>query len=144
MNSSQIDKKLLQDIVLPEFKHTAYIINHTCQVFTGPCSYDIILGQDFLWKIHFNINFDSNTMNCMDMSVPMQSSDFFSDRTCLCDVMFSDNVEVDSFASTITKSTYHPVFISTIVDTQKHLSVEDREILSTMLSKHKVLFDGML
>ena len=79
---------LLQDIVLPEFKHTAYIINHTCQVFTGPCSHDIIHRQDFLWKIHFCINFDNNTMNCMDMSVPMQSSDFLSDCTCLCNVKF--------------------------------------------------------
>ena len=34
---------LLQDIVLPECKCTAYIINYTCQVFIGPCSYDIIL-----------------------------------------------------------------------------------------------------
>ena len=135
---------LLQDIVLPEFKRTAYIINHTCQVFIGPCSYDIILRRDFLRKIHFHINSVNNTMNCMDMSVPMRSSDFFSDRTRLRDIMFSDNVEVDSFASTITKSTYHPVSISTIVDTQKHLSVEDREILSTMLNKLTVLFDGIL
>ena len=67
---------LLQLIVLPELKRTPYIINHTCQVFIGPCSYDIILGQDFLGKIHFNINFNDNTMNCMDMSVSMQSSDF--------------------------------------------------------------------
>ena len=41
---------LLQDIVLPEFKPTVYIINHTCQVFIGACSYDIILGQDFLME----------------------------------------------------------------------------------------------
>jgi hypothetical protein len=39
---------LLQDIVLPEFKRTAYIQSHACQVFIGPCSYDIILGRDFL------------------------------------------------------------------------------------------------
>ena len=71
----------LQDIVLPEFKRTAYIINHTCQVFIGPCSYDIILGQDFLQKIHFHINFDNNAMNCMEMSVPMRSSDFFLIRS---------------------------------------------------------------
>ena len=45
--------------------------------------------------------------------------------------MFSDDVEVDSFTSTITKSTYHPVSISTIVDTQKHLSVEVKESTST-------------
>ena len=44
---------LVQDIVLPEFKRTAYIINHTCQVFTGLRSYDIILGRDFLQKNTF-------------------------------------------------------------------------------------------
>ena len=60
------------------------------------------------------------------------------------DIIFFDNLEADSFASTITKSTYHPVSISTIEDIQKHLSVEDREILSTMLSKHTILFDGTL
>jgi hypothetical protein len=89
---------LLQDIVLPEFKCTAYIINHVFQVFIGPCAYDIILGRNFLRKIHFHINFNNNTMNCVDISVPMQSSDFFSDSTCLCDIKFFDDVEVDSFA----------------------------------------------
>ena len=87
---------------------------------------------------------DYCTMNCMDMLVPMRSSDFFSDCTRLRNIIFFDDVEVDSFASTITKSTYHPISISTIVDTQKHLSVEDRNILSTMLNKHTVLFDGVL
>ena len=83
-------------------------------------------------------------MNCMDISVPMLSSDFFSDHTRLRDIMFSDDVEVDSFASTLTKFTHHPAFISTIVDMQKNLYVEDREILSTMLKKNTVLFDGIL
>jgi hypothetical protein len=58
--------------------------------------------------------------------------------------MFFDDVEVDSFASTITKSTYHPVNISTIIDKQTHLSVEDRDTLSIMLNKHTTLFDGIL
>ena len=69
---------------------------------------------------------------------------FFSDCTCLCNMMFSDNVEVDSFTSTITKSMYHPVSISTIVDTQTHHSVEGRKKISVMLNKHRVLFDGIL
>ena len=69
----------LQNIVLPELKHIAHIDNHDCQIFLGPCYYDIILGQDFLRKIQFNINFDNNTMNCMDMSVPMQLPEYFSD-----------------------------------------------------------------
>ena len=78
------------------------------------------------------------------MSVAMRAPDFFTDCTRLRDIIFFDDVEVDSFASTITKSTYHPISISTILDTQKHLSVKDREILSNMLNKHTVLFDGIL
>ena len=35
---------LLKDIVLPEFKRTAYIKDHLFQIFISPCSYDIILG----------------------------------------------------------------------------------------------------
>ena len=58
--------------------------------------------------------------------------------------MFFDDVEVDSFALAITKSKYHPVNISTIIDTQTHLSVEDRNTLSVMLSKHTTSFDGIL
>ena len=42
---------LLQDIVLPEFNCTANVQSHACQLFIGPCTYNIIFGQDFLWKI---------------------------------------------------------------------------------------------
>jgi hypothetical protein len=41
----QSDRQVhLQEIILPEFECTAYIMNHTCQVFIGPCAYIIILG----------------------------------------------------------------------------------------------------
>ena len=80
----------------------------------------------------------------MDMSVPMRPPDYFSDRTRLHDLMFINDVEVDSFASTITKSTYQQVSITTIVDAQTHLTVEYRNKLSIMLNKHTMLFDGIL
>ena len=83
-------------------------------------------------------------MNCMDMSVPRRSPDFFSDCTQLRKIMFVDDIEVDSFALMITKSKYQPVSISTIIDAQKHLSVEDKNTLSIMLNKHTILFDGIL
>ena len=70
---------LLQNKVLTEFKCTAYIDNHTCQIFIGPCYYNNILGQDFLQKIHFDIHFKNNAMNCMDMSAPMWSPNYFSE-----------------------------------------------------------------
>ena len=44
---------------------------------------------DFIFVIkYFHVNFDDNTMNCMDKSTPMHSSDFLSDQTCCCDTMF--------------------------------------------------------
>ena len=58
--------------------------------------------------------------------------------------MFIDDVEVDSFASTITKSTYQQISISTIVDAQTHLTVEYRNKLSILLNKRIMLFDGIL
>ena len=80
----------------------------------------------------------------MDMSVPMRSPDFFSDCTCLCNIMFVDDMKVDLFALKITKSKYESISISTIVNAQKHLSVEDRNTLSIMLNIHTVLFDDIL
>ena len=58
--------------------------------------------------------------------------------------MFFDDVGVDLFPSTITKSSYQPISISTIVDKQKHLFMENRQILSNMLNKNVILFDGIL
>ena len=135
---------LLQNIVLPEFKRTACIDNHTCQIFIGSCHYDIILGRDFLRKIQFSINFDNNTMSCMDMTLPMQSPNYFSDHLGLRNIVLVDDVEVDSFALMITKSTYQPILISTIIDAQNHLTVEHRNTLSKILNKHTILFDGIL
>ena len=79
---------LLQDIILPEFKRTAYMNSQACQVIIGTCSYNIILGQDFLRKVQFNINFDNNTMNCMDtvdlwwFSVVQSRSDVINESSC--------------------------------------------------------------
>ena len=37
---------LFQNIVLPEFKLTAKIDSHSCQIFNSPCAFDIIIGRD--------------------------------------------------------------------------------------------------
>ena len=40
--------------------------------------------------------------------------------------MSVDHIEVDLFALMISKPTYQPVSLSTIVDAQKHLSIKDK------------------
>jgi hypothetical protein len=69
----------LEETVLPELKHTAYIDSQQCEVFTGRWCYNIILGHDFLCRVNFHIDFQNNTMTSMDMSVSMRNPDFFTD-----------------------------------------------------------------
>ena len=135
---------LLEEIVLPEFKITSYIESQQCQVFSGSCCYDIFLGQDFLCKVHFHIDFQNNTMTCMDMSVAMCSSEFFTDNIHLGDILFFDDVDVDSYASIIKESTYKSVSIADVIAAQSHLLSEQAQSLSKMLEKHTTLFDGIL
>jgi hypothetical protein len=71
----------LEEIVLPDFKCTECIDSQQCQVFTGPCCCDLILGHDFLLKVHFHIDFRINTMICMDVSVSMRSPGSFTDSS---------------------------------------------------------------
>ena len=74
---------LLDKIVLSEFKHTAYIDNQQCQVFTDPCYYFIIFDCDFICKVYFHIDSQNNSTTCIGMSVSMCNPDIFTDSTCL-------------------------------------------------------------
>ena len=80
----------------------------------------------------------------MDMSVAMRSSEFFTDNTRLRDILFFDDVDVDSYASIIKESTYKSVSIADVIATQSHLLSEQAQLLSKMLEKHTTLFDGIL
>ena len=55
------------------------------------------------------LTFYDNAMNCM--SVPMHNPDFFTNNNCLRDIMFFDDVEVDSSASIIKECKYKSVSI---------------------------------
>ena len=72
-----------QEIILPEFKCTPNIDKQACQGCTGPYMHDDILGCDFLLKMHSHINFNINTMSCMEIPIPKCSPDFFTDNTCI-------------------------------------------------------------
>ena len=80
----------------------------------------------------------------MDMSVAMHSYEFFTDNTRLQDILFFDDVDVDSYASIIKESTYKSVSIADVIAAQSHLSSEQSQPLSKMLEKHTTLFDGIL
>ena len=135
---------LFQNIVLPELKCTAKIDSHSCQVFHGPCAYDIIIGCDLMRKIHFKIDFDNSTMECMDITIPMHPSNFFDDTICLCDVLSFDHDDFDSYATVITMAEYKATSIFYIVQKQLHLSSQNHDQLFSVLNRHSHLFDGVL
>ena len=57
-------------------------------------------------------------MTCMDMSISMHSFEFFTDNSCLQDILFLDDVDVDSYASIIKESTYKSVSITDVIAAQ--------------------------
>ena len=42
---------ILHDIILPKSNRSAYILQQKCQVFKGLCTFDAILGRDFLCQV---------------------------------------------------------------------------------------------
>ena len=80
----------------------------------------------------------------MDMSVAMRSSEFFTDNTCLQDILFFDDVYVDSYASIIKESTYKSVSIADVIAALSHLLLEQAQLPCKILEKHTTLFDGIL
>ena len=135
---------LFQNIVLPEFKQTAKIDSHSCQVFHGPCAYDIIIGHDLMRKIHFKINFDNNTIEYMDITIPMHPSNFFDETIRLHDVLSFENDDFDVYATAITISNYKATSIIDIVQKQLHLSLQNPNQLFLVLSRHSRLFNSVL
>ena len=83
-------------------------------------------------------------MTCMDMSISMHNPDFFTDSSCLQDIMFFDGVDVDSYTLLIKESTYKSESISNIVGAQTHLLSEECHALSNIFNNHTTLFDGIL
>ena len=107
---------LLQCTVLLELKHIACMKSQACQVcqvFISLCSYDIFLGRDFLFKkLHMHLKI-------------IQWIVWTYRFLCVLLIVFwmhlfmpyhvSDDIEVDSSASTISKSVYNPISFSDIV-----------------------------
>ena len=61
--------------------------SHSYQVFDSWCADDIIIGCESIRKIHFKIHLDNNTMECMNIKIPMCPSNIFENAMCLCDVL---------------------------------------------------------
>ena len=120
---------ILYDLILPEFNRSARVLQQKCQVFNGLCTFDAILGRDFLRQVGLTIDFVNNTMSCMDMIVPMHPLTFFDDRERLQDVLLyfdAPMIVESSYALEIKAAEYNYINIDTVVDKQIHLTTIQR------------------
>jgi len=120
-----------------------------CLVFDAPCSYDLILGMDFLHKAGIIINCETLTVEWQGKSIPMNSK-FSKERLVACVDMnyISDEEDAgifDSYASNIAESTYEGMNVDNVIkENCSHLTESQQKGLRELLLKHEKLFDGTL
>ena len=61
----------LRGIRFPEFDKNRYVEKHKAFVFEGDCSYDVILGGDFLAKVGMNLRYDNGMIKWLGRSISM-------------------------------------------------------------------------
>lgn len=104
--------------------------------------YDIILGQDFLIPMEFNISYSNKTLTWHGCMVALKSAD--TTTFYLSDDYADNDNDNDAFITEIKPLKYEKVDIVFITEQQKHLSSEQWQQLLEALKGHEVLFDGKL
>jgi hypothetical protein len=69
----------IDKLALPEFTRALHIKDVKAYVFNNPdVEYDIIFGRDFLSRAGITLNFQEETINWMDFTVPMKAPHYWS------------------------------------------------------------------
>ncbi len=148
-NYQPIGTLTCQDLRFPEFDRNLVVDEIECLVFDAPCSYDLILGMDFLHKAGIIINCETLTVEWQGKSIPMNSK-FSKERLVACVDMnyISDEEDAgifDSYASNIAESTYEGMNVDNVIkENCSHLTESQQKGLRELLLKHEKLFDGTL
>ena len=148
-NYQPIGTLTCQDLRFPEFDRNLVVDEIECLVFDAPCSYDLILGMDFLHKAGIIINCETLTVEWQGKSIPMNSK-FSKERLVACiDMNYVSDEEdagiFDSYASNIAESTYEGMNVDNVIkENCSHLTESQQKGLQELLLKHEKLFDGTL
>ena len=147
-NYQPMGKLKCQDLRFPEFDQNLVVDEVDCLVFDAKCSYDLILGMDFLRKTGMVIDCGKLTITWQGRTIPMNSK-FSKQRLVACvDISCVEEEEdaglYDSYAG-IAESTYDKMNVDEVIDTNcPHLTDTQRKQLRDLLLKHDKLFDGTL
>jgi len=126
---------------------------HKAFVFEGDCTYDVILGSDFLAKVGMNLKYDNGTIEWLGRSISMRApSDKNEDYIAILDDYLQQMKEeffgedwLDSYLSvSILDAKYEKADIDAVIEEQSHLSDSQKSDLRSILIKHEELFNGRL
>lgn len=135
----------------PEFDANLAVTSHDFLVFEPPCTYDLILGNDFLNKIGPKVDYENQALEWQGNRIPMNSK-FSKDRLsavvdCLAVVREEEELNdyIESFATAIADAKYDKMDVKrAIKENCDHLSASQQDDLEALLFKHYKLFNGEL
>jgi len=149
-NYAPVGSLLGEGIKFPEFDANLTVDSQEFLVFDAKCSFDLILGNDFLRKIGLIVDYERLELGWQGKRIPMNSN-FTKERLsaaidgCIIEDEDDDLNYLDSFATSIADSTYDEINVDEVIkENCQHLSPTQRQDLSEMLRKHYKLFDGKL
>lgn len=131
----------LLEIILPEFDKGKRIDHVNALVFDARCNYDIILGRDFLKRAGIVMDFEKETVSWFERTIPMKHPQHWR---MMNDAKFFSAEETFMDQFKIEEAKYEEISPSEVSASQKHLSVHQRNLLTRLLLKFPVLFDGKL
>lgn len=138
----------LRDIVLPEFDKTRRVDDIEAYVFDSPCSYDVILGQDFLSKAGVKLDFEHGVMCWLDRKIDMKDRRHWESRAnwfvALDEADEDDDYDEDFGDAYMLDAKYESTDPKDVVEAQSHLDDEQKKQLLEVLEKHSTVFDGTL
>ena len=132
----------MEEITLPEFDRNKKIDRQGAFVFSGDCSYDVILGRDFLKNAGIDIRFADNKIVWMNLSIDMKhTGEKNSIQTSQDNV---DDDDQDIFTTTILDAKYDGATPEQVAEQQKHLTPTQREDVRKLVAKYPKLFSNQL
>lgn len=138
------EKTRLRDCVFPEFDKSKRVYGTNAMIFNSPCSYDVILGRDFLRDIGLKMDFARNVMEWMGQEVTMKSRDYWHDQQILADLADEDDNEWWDQEANILDAKYEKADPKQIVMSLKHLTLAQQEKLQQVMETFELLFNNEL
>ena len=136
-------KIILKGLRLPEFNRSGNIQEERALVFDAPCRYDVILGNDFIYRVGIDIKGSNTTVEWLGNSIPMRApptsgveDDFNAYAESLYIEIENEWLGFDpyeSYVSQILDAKYDKANLEEIAAEQTHLTKDQRNDLQKLL-----------